>query len=230
MKYIFLLLISLFLIADSYAQDSIPRREKLSDSVKAHYFVRRLNPSVKVGTYVVYYRRKTLLVVGHYRDGKKVGTWQFFDIKGNLNQRYSYDKKKFTYEAPLYSSADFSFLFDDTLKKGDRLTRPLHIGGIYYGYLPFLNIFKVPFDTWNVDMDEFDAYIELLISPMGRLADYKIRLVSAYYQYDQIFDLDVNLFSDEDRTFLPATKNGDPVISRIQIRCFVTADGGLDFY
>jgi len=72
--------------------------------------------------------------------------------------------------------------------------------------------------------------IELLVSPLGRLADYKVRLVSAYYQYDQIFSMDVGLFSDEDRTFRPATLNGRPVMSRILIKCYVSSRGELDFY
>jgi len=169
-------------------------------------------------------------VRGSYNNGKKSGVWQFFDIKGRLNEKYNYDKKQFTYEAPLYSSPDFSFLFEDTIKVGDRLTRPLKIGGTYYGFMPYLSIYQVPFDTYDVSTFLFDAYIELLISPIGRLADYKIRVASVQYRYDQTFNLDVKIFSDEDRTFIPATKNGVPVMSRIQIRCFVTPEGGLDFY
>ncbi len=230
MKYRLLLLFGFFYTLKSAGQDTLAQRERLSDSVTARYFVLRSAPNVKVGTYMVFYKRKTLLVRGTYDNGKKTGTWQFFDIKGTLNERYNYDKKKFTYEAPLYSSADYSFLFDDSLKIGDRLTRPLKVGGVYYGFLPYLDVYRVPFATDDVDSFLFNAYIELLISPMGRLADYNIRLVSYQYDYDRIFRIDVRLFSDEDRTFVPATINGTPVMSRILIRCFVTPSGGLDFY
>jgi len=180
--------------------------------------------------YEVFLKRRTLLVRGRYSDGKKSGVWQFFDIKGQLNEKYNYDRKQFTYEAPLYSSPDFSFLFEDSLKMGDRLTRPLKIGGVYYGFMRYLSIYKLPFDTYDVSTYLFQAYVELLISPLGRLADYNVRVVSGRYNYDQTFNIDVHLFSDEDRTFTPATKNGVQVMSRILIRCFVTPDGGLDFY
>ena len=230
MKYRLLLLLTFFYGINCAAQDTLAQRERLSDSVTARYFVLRSAPNVKVGTYMVFYKRRTLLVRGTYNNGKKTGVWQFFDIKGTMNERYNYDKKKFTYEAPLYSSADYSFLFDGSLQIGDKLTRPLKIGGVYYGFVPYLNVFKVPFDTYDINTYLFDAYIELLISPMGRLADYNIRVVSSYYQYDRIFRIDVRLFSDEDRTFVPATINGRPVMSRILIRCFVTPEGGLDFY
>jgi hypothetical protein len=229
-KYRFLLIFSLFYTANCAGQDTLSQRARLSDSVIAHYHVLGSAPNIKVGRYLVYLKRRTLLVRGNYNNGKKSGVWQFFDVKGNMNQKYNYDKKTFTFEAPLYASGDFSFLFDDSLKKGDRLTRPLKIGGIYYGFIPYLNIFKLPFDTYNIDTSLFEAYIELLISPMGRLADYNIRVVSADYHYDHIFNMDINLFSDEDRTFIPATKNHVPVMSRILIKCFVTPQGGLDFY
>jgi|SRR6185503_9516010 len=230
MKNRLLLLLGFCYTINCAAQDTLARRERLSDSVTARYFVLKSAPAVKVGPYLVFYKRKTLLVRGTYNNGEKSGVWQFFDIKGRMSERYNYDKKKITYEGPLYSSADYSFLFDDSLKMGDRLTRPLRIGGVYYGFLPYLNIFKVPFETYDVNTYLFEAYIELLISPMGRLADYNIRVVSSEYQYDRIFRIDVHLFNDEDRTFVPATLNGRPVMSRILIRCFVTPSGGLDFY
>jgi hypothetical protein len=229
-KYGFLIVFGFFYAVGCAAQDTLAQRERLSDSVVAHYHILSTAPNVKIGQYTVFFKHRTLLVRGNYTNGKKTGVWQFFDIRGRLNQKYNYDKKIFTYEAPLYSSGDFSFLFDDSLKVGDRLTRPLKIGGIYYGFLPYLNIYKLPFDTDEFNTYFFGAYIELLISPMGRLADFNIRVASSDYQYDQTINLDVNLLSEEDRTFTPATKNGIPVISRILIRCFVTEKGGLDFY
>jgi hypothetical protein len=198
-KIYFFILFCFCCAAGCFAQDTITKRNRLSDSVVAHFHVLKTNPEIKEGPYLVFLKRKTLLVRGNYKNGKKSGVWQFFDVRGRLNEKYNYDNKMFTYEAPLYSSGDFSFLFDDSLKIGDRLTRPLKIGGVYYGFIPYLNIFKVPFDTFDIDTDAFEADIELLISPMGQLADYNIRLVSPYYNYDQIFNMDIGLFDQEDR-------------------------------
>jgi len=178
---------------------------------------------------MVLLHHKMLMARGYYKNGKKTGFWQFFDSAGRLNEKYNYDREKFTYEAPLQSD-DFSFLFDDSLQVGDRLTRPLRVGGIYYGYLPYLSLFRLPFDTYDIHTESFDAYLELLISPLGRLADYKVRVTSSQYRYDHIFTMDVKLFSEEDRKFIPATRNGVNVISRILIKCYVTSYGTLDFY
>jgi hypothetical protein len=229
-KYLFFLLFTLLFINDCAAQDTVARRNRLSDSVVEHFFELKAKPGVKEGSYTAFLRRKILLAKGEYKNGQRVGVWQFFDVFGNLSERYDYDNKQFTFEAPLYANADLSYRFDDSLKKGDRLTRPLKIGGTYMGYVPYFNIFQVPFDTGDIETDSFVAVIELLVSPLGRLADYKVRLVSAYYQNDQIFSMDVGLFSDEDRTFRPATLNGRPVMSRILIKCYVSSRGELDFY
>lgn len=208
--------------------DTVERRNKLSDSLVEKFYVLKSNPKIRQGPYLALLDRKKPVARGNYRNGIKTGLWQFYDAAGRLNEKYNYDLQKFTYEAPL-ESKNFSFLFEDTLKVGDRLTRPLRIGGVYYGFIPYLSLFRVPFDTYDINMESFGAYLELLISPMGRLAQYRVRIASALYQYDQIFTMDVKLFSEEDRKFIPATKNGENVMTRILIRCYVTPDGTLDF-
>ena len=230
MKYFLFISFLLLLNNICFAQDTIAQRNKLSDSVIERFYVLKSNPEVREGPYVAMLRHRKLIARGNYKNGKKVGPWQFFDTEQRMVERYNYDKQIFTYEAPLYESADFSYMFDDSLKKGDRLTRPLKIGGIYYGFLPYLDIFRTPFDTIDVDTDSFEGNIELLISPLGRLAGYNIRLTSSEYNYDHIFRMDVNLFSPEDRTFKPATLNGEAVMVRIIIKCYVSPWGTLDFF
>jgi len=228
-----LIFFTFFLITASLAQnapDTVERKNKLFESVTERFYVLRSNPEIKQGPYIAWLNRKTPVARGRYKNGKKSGLWQFYDANGSLNEKYNYDLERFTYEAPIDEPGDFNFLFDDSLKIGDRLTRPLRIGGIYYGFLPYLSLFRLPFDTFDINMQTFNAYLELLISPMGRLANYRVRITSFPYDYDHIFTMDVKLLSDEDRTFTPATKNGEPVLSRIVIRCYVTQYGGLDFY
>jgi hypothetical protein len=229
-KNILLLFLNLLMVTRCFGQDTVSQRNRLSDSVVEHFFVKKSKPAVREGPYLVTLKRRIPLVRGHYTNGIKTGIWQFFDVTGAQNEKYNYDTKQFTYEAPIYADADLNYSFDDSLKIGDKLTRPLKIGGIYFGFVPYLNIFRVPFDVSDMNSDTFVALIELLISPLGRLADYQVRLVSAYYNFDQIYSLDINLLSEEDRTFTPATLNGIPVISRILIKCYVSPRGELDFY
>jgi hypothetical protein len=231
MKNIYsILFIIFFCVTTCFAQDTVERKNRLSDSLIERFFVLKSDPKIKQGPYIILLNRKIPIARGRYNSNKKAGTWFFFDTEGKLVERYNYDKNKFLYEAPPYTSKDLSYLFDDSLKNGDKITMPVKIGGVYLGYIPYVSLFHLPFDSDQVDTYSFDAYVELLISPLGRLADYKVRIVSSYYEYDQTFDLDVHLFNEDDRTFVPATLNGVPVLSRILIKCFVTTSGGLDFY
>jgi hypothetical protein len=125
---------------------------------------------------------------------------------------------------------EVGFAFDAKIGKTDTATRPIKIGGSYYGFIPYLNAFRTPFDTFQVLTSDFDATIELLVTPLGRLADYKVHLTSNYYKYNRTFNLDIKLFDEADRIFLPATINHQPVMCRILIKCVLTDAGGLDFY
>ena len=230
MNKIILFIVFVFFLAVCAAQDTVLRRNRLSDSVIEKFYVLKSNPEIRSGRYQAIFRHETSVAVGYYNNGKKIGIWQFFNRQGKLIEKYDYNSKAFTFEAPLQPSDDLSFLFDDSLRTGDKLTRPLKIGGNYYGMIPYLNLFQLPFDTFNTNTDSFLAFIELLVSPLGRLADYKVYVRSDLYQYSHDFNFDVHLFSEEDRTFTPATLNGKPILSRIVIKCYVNYLGGLDFY
>ena len=230
MKNIFLFIIPLIYITDCFAQETVERKNRLTDSVIEKYYVLKSDKKTKDGPYQALFQRKTVIASGNYSKDKKTGTWRFFDTSGKLAESYDYDTNKFTYEAPLYATDDISYLFDEQLKKTDKVTRPYKIGGIYYGYIPYVSIFRLPFDTYGINTEAFDADVELLISPMGRLAEYKVRIISSQYNYDHTVSLDVHLFDEADRKFVPATLNDKPILSRIIIRCYITNNGGLDFY
>jgi len=225
----FLLLIAFICSINCFAQETVNKKNRLSDSVIERFTVLKSERETKSGPYKAFFRRKTVIANGNYTNGKKTGLWKFYDTDGKLAQAFNYDTNSFDYVSRLDTSSDLRFMFDEKLKKSDTVTRPLKIGEPYYGYIPYVTAFRLPFETFDVNTDVFDAAIELLISPMGRLAEYKVHLVSPYYQYDHTISLDVNLFSEEDKTFVPATLNHKPILSRIIIKCVVTSKG-LDFY
>jgi hypothetical protein len=229
-KNIFLFIVSLFYISHCFAQDTIERRNRLSDSVIERFSVLKSDKKTRVGLYRALFKRRTVVAAGNYNKDKKTGIWNFYDQDGKLVETVNYDTNQITFEAPTSAAEDLSYAFDDPLKKADMITRPIKIGGIYYGYIPYLTIFQLPFDTMGINTDYFDGYVELLISPLGRLADYKVRIVSSLYKYDHTFNLDVSLFNEENRKFIPATINDRPVLSRVIIKCIVTPYGGIDFY
>ncbi|HVW97280.1 MAG TPA: hypothetical protein VHA56_15010 [Mucilaginibacter sp.] len=230
MKFCPFLFVLLFAACLCSAQDTVNRRNKLLNSVVEKYKIIKGDNDTRVGAYKAFYRRRTIIAEGNYDKGKKAGVWSFYDKDGTLSEKYDYDKSEFLYESAIDSTSDVHFGFDADVNPGDRLTRPVRIGGAFYGFIPYLHAFRLPFETDGLDVDYIDAVVELLISPGGRLADYKIHLLSDYYDYKQSFNFDTSLFSEEDKKFAPATLNHRPILSRIFIRCSVNNNGSLDFY
>jgi len=229
LKTTFLLLLPLFYLTNCFGQDTIERKNRLPNNVIERYYVLKSDQKTKQGPYKAFLRRKTFIAMGNYKNDKRTGIWTFYESDGRLVERFNYNNNTLLNEAPLDTAGDISYLFDAKIKESDRLTRPLKIGGSYYGFLPYVNLFKLPFSVMDVNTNSFNAYIELLISPGGRLADYKVHLASAQYDYKQTINMDVSLFSEYDRQFIPATLNDEPILSRIIIKCYVTPYGDLDF-
>ncbi|MDP9046614.1 MAG: hypothetical protein M3N14_00655, partial [Bacteroidota bacterium] len=207
MKSIFLLLTCFFFLTTCFSQETIERKNKLTDSVTERFFVLKSDKETKHGLYLAFFRRKTLIARGAYTKGKKTGGWNFYSTNGQPAERYNYDTNTLSFEAPYDPEGDVGFLFDDKIKPTDVATRPLKIGGSYYGYIPYVKLFRLPFDSFGVNTDVFEANIELLISPLGRLAEYKVHLVSQMYQYDHTITIDFHLLNEEDQVFIPATLN-----------------------
>jgi hypothetical protein len=229
-KRIFLVFIAVFYFTNCFAQDTVERKNKLSDQVFERYHVLKNTPQIKDGTYKAYFKRKIIIAVGNYNKDMRVGLWHFYNRTGRKVETFNYDENQFTFEGPLGEQSDISFLFDDIFVKTDTVTRPLKIGGSYYGFIPYVNIFRLPFETEDINIDAFTVFVELLVSPGGRLADYKVHVTSDYYNYSQVFTLDLSLFSDDDKIFIPAAVNHKPILSRVFIRCSVNTRGGIDFY
>ena len=230
MKKFFLSIFTLFYLNSCFAQDTIERKNRLTDSVIERFHVLKTTPEIKNGGYKALFRRKTVIAYGDYKNDKRIGIWHFYTPDGVIAEKFNYDTGIFYYEGPLTQYTDIKFLFDEDFEKSDTVTRPLKVGGSYFGFLPYLNAFQMPFDILDVQTQSFTVIIELLVSQGGRLADYKVHITSKYYDYQQTFRLDVNLFNEADRKFIPAAVNGKPILSRIFIKCFINNSGGLDFY
>ena len=166
-----------------------------------------------------------------YEDDKKTGVWRFFNADGKLMQIYNYSSRQVNFEAPEDTTSNMRYLLDKVLAKGDKATKPIKTGGRYFGYLNYLRLFKLPpayLGHPEVELNEVKTTVELLISPGGRLADYKVHINNGVQ--DNVLKMNMNLPDEEDKIFTPATLNGEPVACRIIIRVYITEKGGLDFY
>jgi hypothetical protein len=228
LKNLFALLL-LLIVNTSLAQELAKQESKLTPQVKEEYEVLKANYSTREGVYAAYFKKK-MLAAGRYRQNKKIGNWTFFDPRGRVIQRFNYDNSALLYEAPEDTTSGFMYLIDKIITDTDRVTKPVKPGGRYYGYLRYLNLFKLPDDLIGINNDDFRFTVILLVSPYGRLAEYKVHIQSLIKPDEtQDIRMNINLLSEEEKTFLPAIFNKEPVSSTITIQCRLIGSNRLTF-
>jgi len=76
-KKVILLIAIYFFVNRAVAQDSVMRKNRLTQSVIEQFFVLKSNKEIKQGLYQAIYRRRVALASGNYADNKRVGVWHF---------------------------------------------------------------------------------------------------------------------------------------------------------
>jgi hypothetical protein len=220
----------LFFSISSFSQDSTRKKNRLTSTITETFYVLKNNEQIKNGLYQATYMHHTALASGNYLNNVKTGIWHFYDLNGLLVENFDFIKGKLLYERPddLLSAQQIRYAFDDAITDSALITKPVKPGGRYFGYLPFITIYKLSDDFVGTDLSAFTAVLELLISPQGRLADFKVHIKTD--DFERVTSFSTELFNDEAKRFIPATINGTPVISRIFVRCRITSNGELDVY
>ncbi len=228
MKKVILLIAIYFFVNHAVAQGSVMRKNSLTQSVTEQFLVLKSNKEIKQGLYQAIYRRQIALASGNYADNKRIGAWHFYDKYGRLVQNFNYERNSITWEMAddSLSAMHIRYGFDNKITDTDRVTKPMKAGGIYYGYIPYLKLFRLSDDYMETDLTQFTAILEILVSPGGRLADFKVHIKSPVDERITTFSTD--LIDEDDRLFVPATINYKPVLCRIFVRCRITDDGELD--
>jgi hypothetical protein len=219
-KYIYIFIITI-LANVCVAQETVERSRKLTPEVVEKYQVLKSDYAIMHGQYAAYLK-KTLLAAGRYNKNKKIGTWTFFDKTGKVCQRFSYDKNTLLYEIPRDSASKITYMVDDSLKNDPRFTRPIKIGGLYFGFLKYVNVIKLPAGLENLSNNDYKVFMEILVSPFGRLAEYKLHIAPKVVldpTDHQFLNVNLNLLDEEDKIFLPATLDNKSVAVRMIIPC-----------
>ncbi|MEZ2334396.1 hypothetical protein AB6735_02140 [Mucilaginibacter sp. RCC_168] len=228
MKIITLFITLLFYLNTGFAQETVLRKHRLTDQITERISVLKSDKSTRQGIYQAVTEKNIAVASGSFDNDKKVGVWHFYDPQGRLLQNYDYTKKTLLFEAPEDTTSSLRYFVDKALTDSDRTTKPVKAGGRYFGYLPYLKVFKLPNELMGISRTASYAVIELLVSPGGRLADFKVHLFSGL-NYHRVFAMSTDMPNEEDKIFIPATVNGDPIGCRIMIRCLIDNEGGLEF-
>jgi hypothetical protein len=215
---------------DVIAQKVIERKIKLNTNVTERVqTVIEADKQVRQGTYQAFFYKKTILASGRYVNDKKVGTWHYFDREGKPAQNYDYDSNTLLYEAPEGRGSPLRYNIDYYITDRDTVKQPVRPGGRYFGYVPYFKLFKAPTELGYEELDKFMVTLELLISPMGRLADITVHIRRKNDNVDLMsYNLNIDMLPQDDRIFIAATFNKQPVASRIQVLCNMDRFGAID--
>jgi hypothetical protein len=230
LKKLLLFIAFIICLGDCFAQKIVKRKNKLTNTVTERFeTVIEATKQVKNGLYQAFFMKNTALASGKYVNDKKVGTWHYFDRDGKLVQNYNYDTNTLLYEEPEDSRSPLRYNIDYVIKDKDEATRPVKPGGRYFGYVPYLRAFTLPPGMGYEQLDRNVVTFDLLISPMGRLADIVVHISRKGTGVDQVvYNINTDLFTIDDKTFIPATFNKSPVASQIHVLCSMNESGEID--
>lgn len=226
LKYLLCALLSLTSLC-GFAQETIEIKKRVDGDFMEVYHVSKTNDTLKQGLYQLRYHKKTAIASGLYTKGQRAGIWHFFDLYGNQTENFDYNTNEVTFESSDDRKSGFIYQVDKSITDTDRATKPIKPGGRIYGYLPLLRAFKMPKDLIESDYSAFIVQLQLLISPFGRLADYNIVLQDGSFK--RVLNVNLNLFNDDEKTFIPATFNKEGISCTILVECYIANNGKLTF-
>lgn len=232
-----IILLFLGISFNGFAQEITSLSNTYAPNITEKYHALKSDMNIKQGLYQAFYKHKTLVATGMYTQGKRTGTWHFYDHLGRIIQHYNYDRKQFMYAIQEDTTANV-IQYEFVPKPGatDSLTLPYKVGGLLYGYLPIIKKFKVKDASLYYTGSVFGV-LELLISPNGLLAECKLTVKTRKYIDGQLYGvpadsylLNIDLLNQEDKEFVPATVNHKNISSTIYLYCNIANNGLISVY
>lgn len=213
------------------AQETIELSAYHGGGITERYHTLKTDRKVKQGLYQQISRKNMAIVSGSYDHNKRVGIWHFYDPNGQVTELYNYTTAKLMYEAQVDSTHNYiSYILDEKFAKDDTITKPVRIGGTWFGYLPYIKYFQI--DGNNLySSEQTRAFLQILVSPGGRLSECKMIVQSK--NNNAILDtylLKNELLDEYDKQFIPATINHQPVMSTILVLVKINPDWSISLY
>jgi TonB family protein len=165
---------------------------------KEVYYVTKSDKSIKHGNYQKLGNKDVVLINGFYKNGlkdsiwteyqwngknkksigaysadKKVGVWEFYDHKGELEQKYDYTKNELVYFKPEEKDKEFSVIegADTTKTKLDQ--PPLYIGGSALMFETVFQNLQYPLQAKRSNVSG-KVYITFTIDSNGKTSNHRV--------------------------------------------------------
>ena len=202
------LLISTVVSTSLFSQELKTKKEDLNNELRVEYHVLKSNKDIKEGLYSVFDNHSNKVVArGNYSNNKKIGSWLFFDFKGQLEQRYNFSKNELLFNRSNYDS-NISYEFPFDISPNDTINPPVKVGGSILGFSfirkTFPEIRQYMFSN-GINQSAIKSFLN--IDKEGNLLSFKTILL-----YDgSIFKNKIDSLSGFTNSFLPGKLNQQKV-------------------
>ncbi|MES2268105.1 MAG: hypothetical protein V4520_15190 [Bacteroidota bacterium] len=201
------------------AQDKLVKK-KVSLNLTEQYHVSATNKELREGLYMVTDAEGGAVVRGKYGNGKKIGTWFFYDPNNKLVQQYDYNNSKLLYttqDSGSFIKMDYSV----NAPNGKAVEAPIKIGGTTLAFLSFYNSKDIP-PTILKEKSDIAVKYTIKVDPTGQIGD-----VYADYESNGTSErkkVYVRSNSSGLLDFIPAKVDGKEVPSTVILSTTVQAD------
>jgi hypothetical protein len=200
------------------AQEDKLKKHKLSANLTEEYSTLPNNNKTKDGIFLVYEDPKKLLLRGIYKEGKKSGTWRFYDGSNHLTQVFDYSSKKLLYtNSDLGSYVTTKYYIAGDTTKG--INPPVKVGGATFTFLLLQNTKMIPEAVLKLKKDINVTYT-FEVSETGETEN-----ISVIYATEGTEEKrKVQMKNEELLDFVPAKLDGKAIKSKVSFTSTIYMD------
>lgn len=210
----------------THAQSTSWNKTRIAPTLLENFQFISKNKNIKNGEAFILDINNKELGRGNYKENKKDSIWNYFSQSGELIQVYDYTNKKIIYNFPDESTIVKSRYELDTIGLiNAKITKPLKIGGLYYGFNLLYNQRNLPKEVKDQKESVLMEYV-FSISETGKMETFSINYSSTFY--NAVYPQSIKGLYQDAYEFMPATINGNPVKSKLVYQIMLYINPGRD--
>lgn len=211
--FIFCILLVMLGSLPVLGQELTTIRKGVSRELWEVYQASSYHTKVKDGTYEVTTNQKETLVKGQFKDGKKVGVWEYLDA-GVPIQRYDFSAGQLLYNATdSLSFVRSDYALEALTDEGDSIQPPYKIGGVNYGFFLLYEPRDMPEELKGMTANAQMTYV-FTVSEEGKMLDWTVMYTGPSIHEITVKRSILHLPADA-YEFVAAKVNGKPVKSKL---------------
>jgi protein TonB len=210
MKNLFLLLFICFSLP-ALGQALIMQTKKLEHPYsKEVFYVLEADNTIKSGEYKKYFHNKKVAEQGRVEANQRVGTWQYYNPQGTLEQQYNWTTKTFESAQPFTGLDSYWVEENGVFVNKEPDERPVLLGGTPVLHQYIMSRLRYPAQALRSGKAGV-VYISATITPEGQMIDEKVdKGLGSGLEEEAL-----RVFKTIDGEWIPGKVNGKPVNTKI---------------